>query len=431
MPDSPDITSTPIRCELFVDFENVHDSLGTINRLATEKFATEPARWIKWFEMGNHEPTEEPVGITHKHTILVRRCYLNPAKFSKYRGYFTRAGFSVIDCPPLTAGGKNSADIHMVLDIIDTLAHPTPFEEFIILSADADFTPVLIRLRAHDRRTTIFTNAVTAATFKAACDFVIDQETFFEKALGIVDEVAEVAVDLQLTSEELIKLRQQIMDSVRERLAEADAPIDMASVAYSVIKRIGKLVIETRWAGVGSFKNLLTAEDQNDIAVLEVQPGYVYDPNRHDASVITPTEITMPAEDRLAELPTEFASFIQHVNTVTDVPALPPSDYRVMFEMIVDAVEQGYEALSSLSRMVRDLCAEKGCSISRKSINFVLLGLRLRRFDLRGRQVDEIAREWRDNVVSLCENAGLVFTDPERDMLGKWFQGDAATLEET
>jgi uncharacterized LabA/DUF88 family protein len=48
-----------------------------------------------------------------------------------------------------------STDIHMVLDIIDLLQHETRCDEFIVFSADADFTPVLRKLRRCDRRTTV------------------------------------------------------------------------------------------------------------------------------------------------------------------------------------------------------------------------------------------------------------------------------------
>jgi hypothetical protein len=35
---------------------------------------------------------------------------------------------------------KNSADIHIVIDILDLLTRPTHFDEVILLSADADYT---------------------------------------------------------------------------------------------------------------------------------------------------------------------------------------------------------------------------------------------------------------------------------------------------
>ena len=53
--------------------------------------------------------------------ILIRRCYLNPQSFSNFRPYFIRSAFEVVDCPPLTARGKTSTDIHLVMDVLDTL----------------------------------------------------------------------------------------------------------------------------------------------------------------------------------------------------------------------------------------------------------------------------------------------------------------------
>ena len=58
-----------------------------------------------------------------------------------------RGGFEIVDCPPLTAQLKNSSDIRIVMDVRDYLTHETYFDEFIILSGDADFT---LRVVARD-----------------------------------------------------------------------------------------------------------------------------------------------------------------------------------------------------------------------------------------------------------------------------------------
>ena len=62
----------------------------------------------------------------------MNRCYGNPVprrnahdnstdmnSFPFVRHHFLRAGFEVVDCPPLTAQLKNSSDIRMVMDIRD------------------------------------------------------------------------------------------------------------------------------------------------------------------------------------------------------------------------------------------------------------------------------------------------------------------------
>ena len=113
----------------------------------------------------------------------MNRCYGNPVprrnahdnstdmnSFPFIRHHFLRSGFEVIDCPPLTAQLKNSADIRIVMDVRDIFNHDTFFDEFIILSGDADFTPVLHRLRAHARRTVVFANDHTAQPYTAISD---------------------------------------------------------------------------------------------------------------------------------------------------------------------------------------------------------------------------------------------------------------------
>jgi hypothetical protein len=84
----------------------------------------------------------------------------------------------------------------MAVDILDAIAHPTGFEEFIILASDADFTPVLLRLRQHDRRTTLVNDRLMAGALRAACDVVVPQDRFMAEALGMPADVpAEAATE--------------------------------------------------------------------------------------------------------------------------------------------------------------------------------------------------------------------------------------------
>ena len=182
MPDSSP-SPTHMRTALFVDFDNIYLGLQREDPVAAEQFATDPTRWLRWLQDKLRGDARRR-GIRRKRKILFRRCYLNPSQFGRFRPYFTRSAFEVVDCPPLTSGGKTSADIHMVMDILDTLGHPTRFDEFILLSGDADFTPVLLRLSKHDRRSAILAIGPASVAYKAACDLLIDQDTFLEEAIG-------------------------------------------------------------------------------------------------------------------------------------------------------------------------------------------------------------------------------------------------------
>lgn len=156
-----------LRAAMFVDFDNVYIGLRRLDPVAAEAFATDPAHWLSELESGSDDDGE----FTRR--FLIRSCYLNPSVFSQFRPNFTRAGFQVVDCPSLTQQGKSSADINLVLDAVDALAAATRYEEIVIVSADADFTPLALRCRADDRRVTIITASPAASAYRAVADTVI------------------------------------------------------------------------------------------------------------------------------------------------------------------------------------------------------------------------------------------------------------------
>lgn len=166
-----------VRAALFLDFDNVYTAIAQHGHEAAEEFATNPWRWFRWLESGD-PATGAPTDPSTPRRILSRNCYLNPRAFGRYRSDFTRAGFRVVDCPPLTRQHKTSTDIHMVMDVLDTLDHKTHFEEFILLSGDADFTPLLTRLRAHDRRIIVLAVGPTAAAYRSVVDTLCSEDDF-------------------------------------------------------------------------------------------------------------------------------------------------------------------------------------------------------------------------------------------------------------
>ncbi len=130
--------------------------------------------------------------------FAVARCYGNPGRmlvnrsgphdphnFATVRTNFMMAGLEVVDCQPLSNQFKNGTDIKIACDIRDYLEHPTRFGEFIILSGDADFTPVLHHLRSHDRRTVVYANESTAEIYKAFSDGWIEER---EMVAFLLDE---------------------------------------------------------------------------------------------------------------------------------------------------------------------------------------------------------------------------------------------------
>ena len=181
------MSATPtLKSALFVDFDNVYSGLRRLDVAYAEAFASDPLRWLNWVTTQLAMPLAPEAPVQRR--ILVRRCYLNPVMYQRFRFGFSKAGFEIIDCPPMTSAGKTSTDIHMVLDMVDVLQSPTHYDVFIVFSADADFTPLLRKLRRDDRRTTIFAAGATSASYDASSDLIIDPDAFVSEALGFGDE---------------------------------------------------------------------------------------------------------------------------------------------------------------------------------------------------------------------------------------------------
>lgn len=255
-----------IRSALFVDFDNIYIGL---DKPENEAFASEPVLWLD--RLTNYWPTGIKDGAHRR--ILVRRCYLNPQTFGRFRSGLMRAGFQVVDCPPMTGRGKTSADIYMAIDVLDALEHATRFDEFIIMSADADFTPVLLRLRSHDRRTIVATVGFASPAYQAAADHVIDVAEFLESLIEPPAEEAEVPVTAhrEVTSELLLRMAARVAEVVEAR---GEVPAQDLPLIYRDFREFTK---SDDWLGYGALRRLTAAlvEQHTDLSLLEGDPWSV------------------------------------------------------------------------------------------------------------------------------------------------------------
>jgi hypothetical protein len=550
-----------IRTALFVDFDNIYLGLHRVDPEAAEVFATEPTRWMAWLERGSAgKGTGVPVdAFRPSRAVLVRKCYLNPKTFHKYRPYFTRAAFEVVDCPPLTSQGKTSSDIRMVMDILDSLGHPTHFDEFAIMSGDADFTPVLMRLRAHDRRTTVVAVGYAASAYIAACDRLITEDRLIEDTLRVTVDgdgfessgsslrerpapfsltplsfappslpAGEAGVELlnqmaaavlhavrgggslpaaslprvyrrfqefsaasdwlgfkslRSLTEELCRrdgririvedeaeswrvtttspetgsppsippgpssngvpvpspsgsgteeplpaaespkptdLRAEIVRVLRDFVAASPRPVTMASASQEVIRQLGNVVVDSRWAGVGSFKDLLLTTGDLGFVVQTVSPGHLYDPERHEPPQPDGEEWPPPSRD-------ELAGVVRRVHEITGVPMLRPAEYAALFQTIADVLGKGPFQVTATSKSVRDALLTRDQSVSRAAVTFVLRGIMYG-----GLPLIEAPKPWsarmlghafQKNVLAMCDDAELALAPIERAAVESWLLG--------
>jgi hypothetical protein len=301
-----------LRSALFVDFDNIYLGLGQGGGGGEDEFARNPARWLRWLEDRlESAPAAHAIGDGDAEApgrrILVRRCYLNPQSFHRSRPFFIRAGFEVVDTPALTAQGKTSADVQMALDMVDTLNHTTRFDEFILFSGDADFTPVLRRLREHDRRTVVLATGPTAAAYRSVCDLVIDEERFVEEALGITGEETQARVLPMGEESASPELLRRIGARVRELAAMTGGvqPVHLPGI----YKEFREFTEGENWLGYYSLRAMTEAvvEHTEGLTLVGEDPwwvGLAEDGEEAEAAVTegpaaVPSEVGIGGDERL------------------------------------------------------------------------------------------------------------------------------------
>ncbi len=90
--------------------------------------------------------------LLEKGRIVYKRAYCDWGKYRTAVGEFHSVGVELIDIPQTKASGKNSADIHMVVDALDLCHQKAHIDVFALVSGDSDFSPLAAKLKENDRR---------------------------------------------------------------------------------------------------------------------------------------------------------------------------------------------------------------------------------------------------------------------------------------
>jgi NYN domain len=329
--------SGPILSAVFVDYDNIYMSLRRKNEEAAKRFAKDANAWISEIASGRLITSTNGPAQDRQRRIVMNRCYGNPVprrnatdnstdmnSFPFIRHNFLRAGFEIIDCPPLTAQLKNSADIRMVMDVRDLLTHDTYFDEFVILSGDADFTPVLHRLRAHARRTVIFANDYTAQPYTAICDGEVREADLLNLLLegrlpGQQPDAVPAIVTTSIQNEDVAR---DIIGEVVNAVRSASVPMPLEALADRAIRALGHdRTIGSNWAGTGGFRDLLNRHLPDDVRMTEQPPYLAFEVRR---SVEAPVAV-----QRLEVAPS--AAPILPVQTAPQPPTAEPRFDRAAF----------------------------------------------------------------------------------------------------
>jgi uncharacterized LabA/DUF88 family protein len=89
--------------------------------------------------------------LLDKGKLLVKKAYADWSRYSDYRRSFHEAAIELIEVPQKSVGGKNSADIRLVVDAMDMSFQKEHINCFVVASGDSDFSPLVSKLKENNK----------------------------------------------------------------------------------------------------------------------------------------------------------------------------------------------------------------------------------------------------------------------------------------
>lgn len=410
-----------IKTALFVDFDNVFGGLMEFDRHAALKLVQEPGEWLKSL-------AKQSLPDTIQRNILIRRAYMNPAGFipdrelgnnngnlffSKFRPYFTQSGFEVVDCPALTVGQKNAADIRIVIDVLQSLDSKTRYDEFVIVSSDSDFTPLLHCLRANDRRTMIISAGQAASAYRNVADEFIDATDLVymlsnEDTTKTGGDQPSIATSGFVSNQSLHDMR----SAVEGYISESSVPVLLSELGIKLREDFRQSIEQSDWHGHGGLGDFLRATMPH----LHLRGHYIWDPKRHK-------EPQQPVNlQRQIDLPES----VRKICRVTDLPRISAKDWGALFEKLALFSSSEEFNLTKCTAWVRDRLADEDVQIGRSHVGWVVRhslygGVRLTEKPLP--TADEIRNALISSVTSRAHALAMDLTESDEVELRNWLGG--------
>lgn len=402
-----------IRAALFLDYDNVSLGFGDGGEAASKRFRDRPAAWLAALSDGTLAPP--PGGDARR--FLVLRCYADAAAMRREsREALLRAGFSLIDCPRLTAGAKNAADIRLVIDALDLLGIGERVEEFIVLSGDSDFTPLLERLRLEGRRSTVFAPPSISAIYRARADSVVAFDALAE-AMGVpppspAPEPAPLVAQAPATVD--LAKAAQLVGILRRLIAEAPEPLKMEAAAAKVNAEAPGAA--PKWAGYGSFRKLVVAHAGPKLACDAHPLNVVRDPSRNYAAG-SPAPAPAPARP-CSDGPPHLIARIR--KSAPNMPNFSPSIWSDVFLRLAEQPAGEPFDPRSLSASLRDEYRSRDMPVGRAGLYCVLSAIAISEPSAAERTPEALADLFRRNLSGFLAAKGAALDESEEAALAAW-----------
>ncbi len=198
--------------------------------------------------------------LLDKGKVLVKKAYADWSRYSDYKRSFHEAAIELIEVPQKSIGGKNSADIRLVVDAMDMSFQKEHVNCFVIASGDSDFSPLVSKLKENNKY------VIGLGVKNSTSDLLIencDEFIFYEDLVRGQQRPLPVVANVPEKVQECFAL---LVDSILA-LQRENKEILWGSMVKETMKRKKPSFNETYY-GFRTFSHLLEDAQRRGIVVL-------------------------------------------------------------------------------------------------------------------------------------------------------------------
>jgi uncharacterized protein (TIGR00288 family) len=202
--------------------------------------------------------------LLEKGRIVYKRAYCDWSNYRPAVREFHGHGVELVDIPQTKASGKNSADIHMVVDALDLCYQKPHIDTFALISGDSDFSPLAGKLKENDRL------VIGCGVKSSTSDLLIgnsDEFIYYDDLIRVAEKPKKAAPKTTGGKASAASKKQDASDKVIEivRSLERDYDTVWGSMVKQAMRRVHPSFNE-EYFGYRSFAEVLeSVENDGDI----------------------------------------------------------------------------------------------------------------------------------------------------------------------
>lgn len=304
---------------VFIDFENV-------------------ALWAER-EFYDFEITSLIAYLQTRGPAVVKRAYADWSRFSRYRDALMNNSIDLIQIYSVRTG-KNRADIRMAIDAFEIAMTRPQIRNYVIVSGDSDFGPLVAKLREYGRYTIgIGPRSITHDLLVRSCDEFV----YLETALG------ELAATDEQSCIEIEQARSLLSRALQAHGQRGEIPI-LATRLKQTMLLMDPAFNEANF-GYAQFKSWL--EDHQDLVVLFVKDYQLFVAPAEENGIPRINSIPQVVE-RVTQPPAAFV----HSSPRTEGPPLPRLTLDAQYKQVFNRLKMGSVDLANRRDVLRDIYRE-------------------------------------------------------------------------